>query len=98
MAEEITMYQAYDGSVFATYQECKLFEMRLEDEEKIESFLSSPNNIYTKPAHWAVAEKTLQEFCAYIRELPEEPKPLGELLKTEDIAKGPLYEEDRGGS
>ena len=38
-----------------------------QDNEKIESFLESSHNIYTKQAHRTVAETTLYEFCAYIR-------------------------------
>jgi hypothetical protein len=84
MAEAITMYQAYDGSVFPTKEQCNAWEQRMTDNEKIESFLCSPNNIYTKPAHWAVAEKTLQEFCAFLRESPSDEKVDFQKGKEED--------------
>ena len=67
MAQEVTMYQAYDGTLFVDEKSCKLFELKLQDNEKIDSFLESSHNIYTKPAHRTVAETTLYEFCAYVR-------------------------------
>lgn len=78
MAEQIIMFQAYDGSVFPTIEQCKAWEQRMTDNESIESFLSSSNNIYTKPAHWAVAEKTLQEYCAFMRREDTKPKAVVE--------------------
>lgn len=67
MARQVTMHEAFDGTVFKTLKECTDYEKKLEDEIKIRSFLESPANPYVKDAHRTVAEKTLLLFCEYQR-------------------------------
>jgi hypothetical protein len=67
MAKKIEMYESFDGEVFRSEGQCKDHERLVKDNDRIESFLRSEENVYDKPAHRTAAETTLLAFCAWIR-------------------------------
>jgi hypothetical protein len=67
MAVVVQMYKATDGRVFDKLEKAEQYEDALVHQDQIDTFLRSSANIYTQKAHLTVAEKTLQEFCAYLR-------------------------------
>jgi len=67
MARKIEMFEACDGSVYGSILEAEAHEQKLQDEELIEKFLESEENVYDKSAHLTVAENTLLAFSAWCR-------------------------------
>ena len=75
MAKAIEMFEACDGTVFGSILEAEAHEQKLQDEELIERFLESEENVYDKSAHLTVAENTLLAFSAWCRGERKTVKP-----------------------
>ena len=67
MAKEVTMYLAEDRTVFATKHECDIYDAAKEDEKKINGFLNSEYNPYTRAAHKTVAKAAIKAYCNYLQ-------------------------------
>jgi hypothetical protein len=65
MAQPITMYRAFDGSVFETEEECMEHDGKNESLREIYAFIDSPANRYKLAAQRSMAINTLLAFLRW---------------------------------